>query len=268
MKREILVFAVAVSAAAFGAGKPIDAIYTVPHELDQLLVSGHIQGACCSEKAIYLSHRIGLEKVGWDGKVIKHIDAPAHLGDSAFYKGRVYGVFGFKDGKEGEKGKICVWDEDLNLIKEAYSDYSLDGAVVLNDTIYTSPDVYGDKPHPKLKIAMYDLNLKFRGIREIDPGYWVHFGTQTMATDGKDIFLGNYGAAADQGNPNRYCCSVYTPDLKLVRNLEFGCSEGFGLVPQSVSKRETPVFFAVRALGGDGDLLHAGSHAERENENG
>ena len=31
----------------------------------------------------------------------------------------------------------------------------------------------------------------------------------------------------------------------------FGCSVGFGMVPKSVSKRDTPVFFKVCAMGGN-----------------
>ena len=75
----------------------IPAVYTIPHELDCLIKAGHIQGACCSKKAIYLSHQLGILKIGWDGKLVKSIEVPAHLGDSAYADGKIYGAFVIRD---------------------------------------------------------------------------------------------------------------------------------------------------------------------------
>ena len=100
----LLVFA----AAAFCAGADdikIPAVYTVPHELDCLIKAGHIQGACCSEKAIYLSHQLGIFKIGWDGKLVKSVEAPAHLGDSAYADGKIYGAFVIRNKKMRKDGK-------------------------------------------------------------------------------------------------------------------------------------------------------------------
>ena len=72
-----------------------------------------------------------------------------------------------------------------------------------------------------------------------------------MATDGREILLGNYGAGKDKGNPQRYTSTRLTPDLKVAGNLRFFCAEGFGRVPASVARRDTPVFFVVKALGGN-----------------
>ena len=250
------IFAVAASAAfaAFAAGQEMDAIHTVPHELDGLLKSGHIQGACCSEQGIYLSHQLGIDKIGWDGKLIKHIDAPGHLGDSAYADGKIYGAFVIRDPKarkDGKQGLVRVWDEDLNQLNEAWFDEALDGIVVLGDTVYVGVDKWKYPPHALCCIKRLGLDLSDKGNTDVDLGYFIHYGVQTMATDGKSIFFGNYGAAADKGNPERYNCSCLTPDLKLVSNMRFGCSEGFGMVPKSVSKRDTPVFFKVCAMGGN-----------------
>ena len=68
------------------------AILTVPHEFDMLVQSGHIQGLACSEKGIYPSHQTGLAKIGWDGKLVKHIEVPGHLGGIAFADGRICGA--------------------------------------------------------------------------------------------------------------------------------------------------------------------------------
>ena len=240
--------------AAAGVGQELDAIHTVPHELDCLLKSGHIQGACCSKQGIYLSHSLGLDKIGWDGKLIKHIDAPGHLGDSAYAKGKIYGAFVVRDKKlrvDGKPGLVRVWDEDLNQVAEAWFDEALDGIAVLGDTVYVGVDKWNYPPHAMCRVKRLGLDLSDKGDVDIDLGYWIHYGVQTMATDGKNLFFGNYGAPADKGNPERFNCTRLTPDLKVVENMRFGCSEGIGLVPRTISKREAPVFFVVRAMGGN-----------------
>ena len=78
------------------------------------------------------------------------------------------------------------------------------------------------------------------GNVDLDLGYQIHYGVQTMATDGTDLFLGNYGGT-----------SRVSKDLKTNVKVQLGCSEGFGLVPKSVSKCDTPVFFVVKAMGGN-----------------
>ena len=254
MKGMILVLAVAVCIGAHAAAQKIDAIHTVPHELDCLVKSGHIQGACCSKQGIYLSHSLGLDKIGWDGKLVKHIDAPGHLGDCAYAKGRIYGAFVVRDHKlrlDGKPGLVRVWDEDLNQVAEAWFDEALDGIVVLGDTIYVGIDRWNYPPHAMCSVKRLGLDLSDKGNVDIDLGYWIHFGVQTMATDGKSLFFGNYGAPADKGNPEKFNCTRLTPDLKVVENMRFGCSEGFGAVPRAISKRDTPVFFVVRAMGGN-----------------
>lgn len=241
-------------AAAGAAAKEMDAIHTVPHELDCLVKSGHIQGACCSEQGIYLSHSLGLEKIGWDGRLIKHIDAPEHLGDVAYAKGKIYGAFVIRkheQRKDGKPGLVRVWDEGLNQIAEAWFDEPLDGIVVLGDTVYVGVDRWGCTPHQLCCIKRLGLDLSDKGKVDVDLGYWIYFGVQTMATDGNSLFFGNYGAPVDKGNPKRFNCTRLAPDLKVLENMRFGCSEGFGLVPKSVSKRDEPVFFVVRAMGGN-----------------
>ena len=243
MKKILVIGALAAFSAIAADVSTMDALYTVPHELDCLLKSGHIQGACCSEQGIYLSHSLGLDKIGWDGKLIKHIDAPGHLGDSAYANGKIYGAFVIRDKnvrKDGKKGLVRVWDENLNQLNEAWFDEALDGIVVLGDTVYVGVDKWGHGKHPSCCIKRLGLDLSDKGNVDFDLGYEIHYGVQTMATDGKDIFLGNYGGT-----------SRVSADLKTNEKIVFGCSEGFGMVPKSVSKRETPVFFKVCAMGGN-----------------
>ena len=243
MKRSVFVLAalsVAVLAADASKMKPV---FTVPHELDGLLKSGHIQGACCSGQGVYLSHQLGIDKIGWDGKLIKHIDAPAHLGDSAYANGKIYGAFVIRDKKNrkgGKQGLVRVWDEDLNVLNEAWFDEALDGIAVLGDTVYVGVDKWGYKKHPGCCVKRLGLDLSDKGNVDIDLGYEIHYGVQTMATDGKDIFFGNYGGT-----------SRVSADLKENEKVAFSCSEGFGLVPKSVTKSDAKVFFVVRAMGGN-----------------
>ena len=241
----ISIFALAaVSAAILMADTPkMKPIFTVPHELDCLIKSGHIQGACCSEQGVYLSHQLGIDKIGWDGRLIKHADASAHLGDSAYADGKIYGAFVIRDKKnrkDGKQGLVRVWDENLNVLNEAWFDEALDGIAVLGDTVYVGVDKWGHKKHPGCCVKRLGLDLSDKGNVELDLGYEIHYGVQTMATDGKDIFLGNYGGT-----------SRVSADLQENEKVAFSCSEGFGLVPKSVTKSDAKVFFVVRALGGN-----------------
>ena len=137
----IVIFSLAC-AAAFGAAEPpkMKAILTVPHEFDMLVKSGHIQGLACSEKGIYLSHQLGLAKIGWDGKMVKHIEVPGHLGGIALANGRIYGAFIIRrreDMKDGKPGLLRIWDEDLNQIGEKAFQEPAGAVGVLDDTIST-----------------------------------------------------------------------------------------------------------------------------------
>ena len=243
MKRKLLAAFALAADVVFAAAPKMAPIHTVPHELDCLLKSGHIQGACCSEQGIYLSHQLGIDKIGWDGKLIKHIDVPAHLGDSAYANGKVYGAFVIRDKKDrkgGKQGLVRVWDENLNQLNEAWFDEALDGITVLGDTIYVGVDRWGYPKHPLCCVKRLGLDLSDKGNVDIDLGDEIYYGVQTMATDGTDIFLGKYGGT-----------SRISRDLKSNERVPFNCSEGFDLVPKSVVKSNAKVFFVVRALGGN-----------------
>ena len=225
----------------------LSAVETRPHDMDCLIKSGHIQGACCSEKGFYLSHQMGLDSFDWTGRHLKHVDTPAHLGDTSYANGRIYGVFVLRvEGrrKYKAKGLIRVWDENLEVIAEKpVEDAALDGVVVLGDTLYVGVDKYGKPPHTDCCIRTYDLGLNFKEEKTIELGYPIAYGVQTMATDGKDILLGNYGGTSRVSADLRH-----HQVLKLQKGLRV--SEGFGLVPESVA-RQPNVFFTVNALGGN-----------------
>ena len=234
-----------VCTAMSGAAEPgrMKAILTVPHEFDMLVKSGHIQGLACSEKGIYLSHQLGLAKIGWDGKLVKHIEAPGHLGGIACANGRIYGAFIIrrsKDMKDGKPGLLRVWDEDLNQIDEKAFQETAGSVGVLGDTIYYAIG-YDKNPHRQCSVKRLGLDLADRGNQTFDFGYDIKYGIQAIATDGKSIICANYGGV-----------SLVNPEFTSFKKLTCpSFAEGFALVPKSIAKRETPVFVTVRALGGN-----------------
>ena len=236
----------------FPAKPALKSIVTAPHELDVLLKAGHVQGVCCSEKAIYLTHACGIEKLDWQGRHLKHADAPAHLGDCFFKDGRIYGAFVLRGAKKGEQpGMVRVWDEDLNVVAERKFDDIFGSVGILGDTIYLGITRPNGKPHPGLDLQLLDLSLNPKGRVTVDIGYSIAYGAQVISTDGKDLLVGVYGAGKDKGNPNRYNFTVLSPDLRVRRNLTFGCAEGLALVPPAVTGRTNPVFMVVKALNGN-----------------
>lgn len=242
MKCILAAFAFGIAAFSAEAAK-MKAIYTVPHEFDMLLKSGHIQGLACSENGIYLSHQSGLAKIGWDGKLVKHIETPRHLGGIACANGKIYGAFiirGKKDMKDGMPGLLRVWDEDLNQVDEKAFPETAGSVGVLGDTVYYAIG-YGKKPHRECSIKRLGLDLCDRGNQTFDFGYDIKYGIQAIATDGKSLICANYGGV-----------SLADPEFTTFRKLKTpSFAEGFALVPKSISKREKPVFMAVRALGGN-----------------
>ena len=239
---------------AFSENENMRAIYTVPHDLDILVQrqAGHIQGMACSENAIYLSHQFGIEKIGWDGKWIRHVDAPAHLGDIFYDRGKIYGAFALRGlRKDANQGMVRVWDEDLNVVAEKRLNVGIDGMAVLNGIIYYSPDPDGLSPHDGCHIGRLDMKMNELEPVTLDIGYRIQYGVQTMCTDGRDIFLVCYGAPRDEGNPNGYNTTRMSADMKPLQNYRFGGSEGIAVVPKSISKRDNPVFMIVCALGGN-----------------
>lgn len=236
--------AAVVLASAFAEAKPMmRSVCTVPHELDMLIKAGHIQGACCSKQGVYLSHQLGIAKIGWDGKLLKTAEAPAHLGDTAYANGRIYGAFVIRDEKlrkNGMKGLVRVWNENLEVVAEKWVPESLDGITVLGDTVYVGVDRWGVKKHPLCCVKRLSLDLEDKGNVDIDLGFEIAFGVQTMSNDGKNLYFGCYGGTAR-----------VSPDLKKVEKVAFECSEGLDLVPKSVAEIGGKVFFVVRAMGGN-----------------
>ena len=244
--RVFLGVAVAAGVMLSANGDGLKAIETVPHELDVLVEAGHVQGVCCSEKAIYLTHARGIEKLDWSGRHLKHADAPAHLGDCCYHDGRIYGAFVLRGAKAGEKpGMVRVWDEELNVVAERRYDEIFGSIGILDGTAYVGITRANGKPHDGCEIRTLGLDLGEKARTTVDLGYPIAYGAQVITTDGKDLLVAVYGA--------KKACnfSILTPELKVKKTLAFRAAEGLAPVPKSISRRDAPVFMAVRALGGN-----------------
>lgn len=241
---KLLLTAMMLSLSVFAAQElKMAPVYTVPHELDILIKAGHIQGAACSEKAIYLSHMLGMVKLDWNGRLLKTMESPSHLGDIEYANGKIYGALCIRDAKlrpKGMNGLVRVWDGDFNLLAEKWYPEMLDGIAVLGDTVYVGVDKWGKTWHPLCCVKRLGLDLSDKGNVDVDLGYQIKYGIQTMATDGKDLFFGCYGGTAK-----------VSADLKRAERVKLACAEGLAPVPKTVTKSDANVFFAVKALGGN-----------------
>ena len=251
MKNALIFSAVLYAVALQAADGRIRSVYTIPGELNDIV--GHVQGAACSTQGVYLSHAGGIFKIGWDGRLIRKCTAPVHLGDIGYANGRIYGALALRKPIDGQKGMIRVWDENLTVVDEKLLSENVDGCAVIGDTIYYGLDPYGKTPHRGCKIGRMSLAFKDLGVVDTDSGGQCHYGVQTMATDGRDLFCGYYSF----GNPP-VRCARFAPDLRVCRGTPMlSCSEGFGMIPQEVFPSENPRFFTVNALNGNCPKWHA-----------
>lgn len=242
---------------------------TAPHDLDVLLQCGHAQGLACDDSGVYFSHMGGIVKFGWDGKKIAEAKVPEkygpnpHVGDCFAYKGKVYAVVSFdafrqpqKDTDDKEmRGMICVWNAaDLKPLGGKRQKELADGCVVLDDILYTCLDLRGKNApdgNDRVWIRRYDMDLNDLGVTEVDLGFNLYYGIQTLATDGKNI-IGCCYALKSERNPKGHNTAVLSPDLKALRSFHVWGSEGLCKVPESVSgKTKNPYFCVTSACGGN-----------------
>lgn len=239
------------------------ALFTIPHEMDDLVKHGHIQGAAGAKDALYLSHAGGVYKIDWKtGHVLKSCVANGHLGDIAFGYGRIYGACSVWDPAPGKtKLSIVVWDKDLNQIAEKVVQYPggryLDGLVVLDDTLYVGVDHYGEgrwgcPPHKDCTVMLLSVpGLEVKGTKDVEFDYTIRYGVQCLSTDGMRILFANYGGPRGEGNPNCFNFSRADKNLNVIDNGQFPGYEGFSVVPMSVFGRDELLFCNVNALGGN-----------------
>ena len=244
----ILAFWGAVACAVPGVcAEETDSGLTVKGSLDAMV--GHVQGACASEDAIYISHVAGIFKLDWDGNVLKHVPAERHTGDLCYHDGKVYSVLG-KWGSGG-KTKVCrlqVWDADLNFLfeKPLPELKGLDGVTVLDGILYHG--VGYSSPEPRSSHSLGRIDLKTMASLpqvKFELPYQTHFCQQNLTTDGKLIYMTFYPVKGAL-----YALSACDKDGKLVAHYGLRAGTGFERLPKGRFPGERPSFFKVNSRGG------------------
>ena len=210
---------------------------------------GHVQGACASEDAIYISHVAGIFKLDWNGNVIKHVPAERHTGDLCYNEGKVYSVLG-KWGSGG-KTKVCrlqVWDADLNFLAEKPLPElkGLDGVTVLDGILYHGVGYSSPVPRSSHSLGRIDLKtMESLPQVKFELPYQTRFCQQKLTTDGKLIYMTFYPAAGAS-----YALSACDRDGKLVAHYGLKAGMGFERLPKGRFPGERPRFLKVNSSGG------------------
>jgi len=240
-KLSVAVSAVLTLTLSVGALESREPVRTVPHELDALVNGGHVQGIACSAEGVYLSHSLGIEMVGWDGKFIRRVTAPDHLGDTAFADGRLYGAFCLRKAESfgGKPGLVRVWDAQLKTLAERTFDVPLDGITVLNGKVYVGVGTKDGAWHRGCRIKVLDLELNELEDVAVDFGYDIAYGVQTMSAVGNEIICGCYGGT-----------SIGSADLKTWRRIGLNCGEGIDRVPRAVAGTDQPLYVVEKSENG------------------
>ena len=209
---------------------------------------GHIQGACCSEDAIYLTQMKCLYKFDWSGKLLKKKPVISHTGDICFWNGEIYTAVSVYGGPNKGKGMIQVFDQELNLVRETLLDRSTDGITILDGVLYLgmgANHVPSKDPHRENWVGFFDpKTLKPLGERQIiDFGYVTNYGIQDISNDGKHVLCAFY--SAKKGQPNFI---AFDKDWKVVRaDCTYYASNGFDRLPARFGG-ENPRFFRVKTV--------------------
>ena len=209
---------------------------------------GHIQGACCSEDAIYLTQMKCLYKFDWSGKLLKKKSVISHTGDICFWQGEIYTSVAVYGGPNKGKGMIQVFDQELNLVRETLLDRSTDGITILDGVLYLgmgANHVPSKEAHRENLVGRFDpKTLKPLGERQIiDFGYVTNYGIQDISNDGKHVLCAFYSAKKDQPN-----FIAFDKDWKVVRaDCTYYASNGFDRLPARFGG-ENPRFLRVKTV--------------------
>ncbi len=193
---------------------------------------GHVQGMCSDGEYLYLTQMTGIYKIDPAGTCVKKVAAVSHTGDVCYHDGKIYSSVAVYAGPDKGKGKIQVFDTDLNLLKEKTYPRGVDGIAWLDGVLYvgrgshleTVPHAEGEEPKsrtphvPNEVLRVDPETLEVKDLVVIEHGHRTSYGAQNIATDGKELYFCFYG------NPDLV---VYGKDLKPVRLLNAGAGNGF-----------------------------------------
>jgi len=195
---------------------------------------GHQQGISCNDDFIFFGASAAVGKLDWQGNPVRVKQVPAHMGDVAWYKGRLYATWARHEGKKEKKNLVAVFDENLDPVAEheVPGVAGIDGIAVLDDVIYFGAGAEeGRNFHRKNRIGRMTLDFRFLGWTEIDIGVDVNYGVQNMvAADGK-VYCFFYTHLGDRkGSP--VTCGIFDRDLKLLATKRAYSGQGIAVAPK------------------------------------
>jgi len=219
-------------------GLAVTAVAAVPEKIPAVTFenvfdsdANHVQGACCSDDAVYLSQKTFLYKFGWDGTLLAKVAVTNHTGDICFHDGKVYTSVCLYEGEN--RGRIQVFDgKDLSFVRESPGfPRPADGIAYVNGVFYVglgSNSANPPKPHPSNWVCRFDAKtlLPLEEKRTFDYGHRTSYGVQDIATDGQRLFIAFY---AVKGSP---AVVVTDTDWNILQTVDgFTASNGFDLLP-------------------------------------
>ena len=189
---------------------------------------GHVQGMCATSNALYFAYHTQIVKTDWCGHLIKRVEVERHTGDICLWKGRLYTALCHADTGKG-RGRIQVFDEELNFIKETYLARPGDGITCLGGVLYVGlgPARIPDKPFRGNYFGKFDAET-LQPLGEpflVDHGFDVTAGVQNIATDGERLYINFY--TPEEEYP---CFFVFDRDFKVLQSHVFGWRHGIDLV--------------------------------------
>lgn len=193
--------------------------------------AGHVQGAACSDDAVYLSQKSFLYKFGWDGKLLAKVAVTNHTGDICFHDGCVYTSVCLYEGEN--RGRIQVFSgKDLSFVRESPGfQRPADGIAYVNGVFYVglgSNYVNPPKPHPSNWVCRFDARTlqPLEEKRTFEYGHLTRYGVQDIATDGSRLFIAFYAVK------DAPAVVVTDSDWNILQKAEgFTAANGFDLLP-------------------------------------
>ena len=192
---------------------------------------GHVQGMCANSNALYFAYHTQIVKTDWLGRLIKRVEVMRHTGDICLWNGRLYTAVCHSDTGEG-RGRIQMFDEDLNFIKEQTFARPADGITCLDGVLYVGLGPAGTKEQPFRgnwygKFDAETLKPLCEPFR-LDHGFDCSAGVQNMTTDGKFIYANYYCPDETADTP---CFIMFDKDMNVKGAHLFGWRQGVDVVP-------------------------------------
>lgn len=215
-----------------GFNTPLGGIRDFPE-----LRPGHQQGHAVNDTHVFITTGSGLAKLDFSGKVVKSVKASGHLGDVAWYKGKVYVAWAYGGKPNPAIGKnagvIAVFDEDLNELErhELPDNPEIDGITIMDDVIYLGLDDHGRPLHRGDRIMRLDMDFNVIDIKSIDLGVEVNFGVQNLMNANGRIWGFFYTQVWVNPGPE-YNCAEFDKDLNLIRIWRCNAGQGVDLAPR------------------------------------